>query len=108
MGWRNNNLRKQILKAFFLKSIREILIMIHVIVVFGKKLIYRATFRLHLDITHSQEIDYAALICVSLAIGLWSLWVYNRLYHSLTYTSVVVMPWGTFVENPVNIIDPKP
>ena len=67
MGWRNNNVQKQILKAFFLKSIREILIMIHVIVVFGKKLIYHATFRLHLDITHSQEIDYAALICVSLS-----------------------------------------
>ena len=39
MGWQNNNVRKQILKAFFPKSIREILIINHVNVVFGKKLI---------------------------------------------------------------------
>ena len=50
MDWRNNNVRKQILKAFFLISIREVLIMIHVNVVFGKKLIYHATFRFHFDI----------------------------------------------------------
>ena len=54
-GWRNNNIRKQILKAFFPRSIRKILIMNHVNVVFGKKLIYHAAFRFHSDTTSQSR-----------------------------------------------------
>ena len=82
MGWRNINVRKQILKAFFLRSIRNILIMNHVNVVLAKSWFITQYFGFTLISPYSQEINYAALICVTLI----SLWANNRRHHSLTYS----------------------